>query len=111
MNDSLVPTATILTGIIVVCTSCNDLVERSDAVHLLNNDACLLVLSLRPRVRLLFIFLRVLLGLGLPHLLLDAHHSELVTINLVCSQVLASDPRVRHQERGHDNEENANDEE
>ena len=82
MNDSLISTVTILAGIVVVvCTSCNDLVERSNAVHLLDDYTCLLVFALRARVRLLFILLRVLLRLGLPHLLLDAHHSELVTVN------------------------------
>ena len=82
MNDSLISTVTILAGIVVVvCTSCNDLVERSNAVHLLDDYACLLIFALRARVRLLFILLRVLLRLSLPHLLLDAHRSELVTVN------------------------------
>ena len=81
MNDSLISTVTILTGIVIVCTSCNDLVQGSNAVHLFDDYTCLLIFALRARVRLLFILLRVLLRLSLPHLLLDAHRSELVTVN------------------------------
>ena len=82
MNDTLVSTVAILICIsVVACTSCNDLVQRSNAIHLLDDYTCLVVFALRARVRLLFILLRVLLRLSLPHLLLDAHHSELVTVN------------------------------